>query len=274
MLSQLAPWEPLWPLIALFALALAAYLAGIARRRRARDIPSALAFLLGLGLMYAAMQTRFDYYAQFMFFMHRIQHLALHHLGPFLIALSAPSAVLAAGTPRPLRTAGRRLAASPPVRIGYRFLQQPVIAGLLFVGLIGFWLIPSVHFDAMLDARLYWIMNLSMAVDGLLFWWFMLDPRPPGTTPVTRGVGLRILVLWALMPPQIALGAWIALSPETLFDVYAVCGRAWPISPLLDQQLGGLITWIPAAMMSLLATLALLAFAFRHERERNRESTP
>lgn len=269
MLHQLTPWEPLWPLIAAFALALACYLRGLGRRRTRADLPGAVVFLAGLGLMYAVLQTRIDYYAQHMFFVHRLQHLALHHLGPFLVALSGPSRILAAGAPAPVRLAGRRLADSAPAGAFYRLLQQPVIAGLLFVGLIGLWLIPAVHFDAMLSTRQYWLMNLSMAVDGLLFWWFMLDPRPPGATPVTRGLGLRILVLWAVMPPQIALGAWIALSPDTLFDVYAVCGRAWPVPPLLDQQLGGLVTWIPAAMMSVLATLVLLSFMFRHERMRD-----
>lgn len=269
MLTLLTPWEPLWPLIAVFALALACYLRGLAQRRRLADLPGALGFLLGLVAMYVVMQTRLDYYAQHMFFIHRLQHLILHHLGPFLIALAAPAPVLAAGIPARLRPLLRRFAASAPTSRLYRFLQHPVIAGVLFAGLVGLWLIPAIHFDAMLSARQYWLMNLSMAVDGLLFWWFMLDPRPPGTTPVTRGVGLRILVLWAVMPPQIAIGAWIALSPDTLFDVYAVCGRAWPISPLIDQQIGGLITWIPAAMMSVLGTLVLLAFAFRHERARS-----
>lgn len=270
-LTYLAPWEPLWWLIALFAITAAIYIRGLLRRPDAVNPWAALAFLVGLAALYAVMQTRFDYYSQHMFFIHRIQHLVLHHLGPFLIALSAPANVLAAGSPAWLRGVGRRVVDSLPVRAVYYTLQQPVIAGLLFVGLIAWWLLPSVHFDAMLSAREYWLMNLSMAVDGLLFWWFMLDPRPPGSTPVTRGIGLRILVLWAVMPPQIAMGAYIALSSGTVYDVYAVCGRAWPVSPLLDQQLGGLITWIPAAMMSVLATLVLLRFYFRGERARERE---
>ncbi len=45
-------------------------------------------FTLGVMLCYAVMQTRFDYYSQYMFFVHRGQHLILHHLGPILIALS------------------------------------------------------------------------------------------------------------------------------------------------------------------------------------------
>lgn len=267
-LTFLQPWEPQWWLIALFALTFTAYVCGLYQRRRIADIPGAVAFLVGLVGMYFVMQTRYDYYAQHMFYIHRLQHLVLHHMGPFLIALAAPAAVLAAGTPARLRRVGVKMMDFAPVRILYRTVQQPIIAGLLFVGLIFFWLTPSIHFDAMLSARDYWIMNLSMAAEGLLFWWFMLDPRPAGTTPTTHGIGIRMYVLWAVIPPQIVIGAYITLSGHEIFDVYDVCGRAWPVSPIVDQQIGGLITWIPAAMMSAIGTLILLHFYFRNERVR------
>src|SRR5699024_6685529 len=99
------------------------------------------------------------------------------------------------------------------------------------------------------------------------FWWFMLDPRKPGTTATTYSVWLRAVVLWAVMPPQIVIGAYLTLDPNIVYNVYSICGRAFPISPMLDQQIGGLITWIPAAMMSVVATLILLRFTFRNERE-------
>ena len=54
------------------------------------------------------------------------------------------------------------------------------------------------------------------------------------------------------------LGAYLTFSNDIVFDVYAVCGRAWPLAPLTDQRLGGLITWIPATMMSVLAVLIIL----------------
>lgn len=267
MLDALVPWQPVWPLIALFALVALCYARGFWRCGKAGDLPAALSFGVGLVSMYVVMQTQFDYYARYMFFVHRAQHLVLHHLGPFLIALAMPSRLLAAGAPGWLLHGWRAVTGWKPVWFAYRIVQQPVVAGLLFVGLIGLWLTPVVHFGAMLDIRRYWLMNLSMAVDGLLFWWMILDPRPPGATAVTRGVGARMLVLLAIMPPQIIIGAWITFSPEVIYQVYAVCGRAWPVAPLVDQQLGGLITWIPAAMMSVLATLVLLSMYFRQIRE-------
>jgi len=273
-IGWLIPWEPIYWLIALFALAAFCYVRGLLRRRRARDTIPAIAFLLGLGLMYAVMQTHLDYYGHYVFYLHRIQHLILHHTGPTLIALSMPSAVLIAGAPHWLRRTCAAGMAFPPVQWGYRLIQHPVIGGLIFVGLIAYWLYPPIHFDAMLSKRQYWLMNLSMAADGLLFWWFILDPRKPGSTAVTYSIGLRMLVLWATMPPQIAIGAYITLANHQIYDVYAVCGRAITISPMIDQQLGGLVTWIPAAMMSAVATLVLLRFSFRHEREAQRSAVP
>lgn len=216
-----------------------------------------LTFLLGIALIYAVLQTHFDYWAQHMFFIHRGQHLILHHLAPFLIVLAAPTHVLGAAVPERLRPGFLvPLAHVAPVRYGWRFIQHPVISGTLFAGLVVLWLVSSVHFYAMLNVPLYDAMNWSMAIDGLLFWALVLDPRSPRTTPAL-GYGPRIAVLAAVMLPQIAVGAYIALCRVDLYPVYAVCGRLWPLSPVTDQILGGLITWIPAAMMSVAGILVV-----------------
>lgn len=226
-----------------------------------------IAFLTGLVLCYAVLHTRIDYYAQYVFFIHRLQHLVLHHAGPFLIALAVPWPVLALGLPgglreRWLRPLWRHAAVQGP----YRFLQHPIVAPVLFVGLIYFWLTPEIHFDAMLSLPLYHVMNWSMLLDGLLFWWLILNPRPTGASAMLS-YGTRILILFLIMLPQIALGAYIALSGKDLYDVYAVCGRAWPIDPATDQQLGGLFTWIPAAMMSVMGILFVITFMMRYEKQ-------
>ena len=249
LLVQISIWGSLW-----------LYVRGLRSTDSKPGAGSILAFVLGLLLMYLVTQTHFDYWSQYMFFVHRGQHLVLHHLAPFLLALAAPAPILAAGLPGRVKDfwQQRRLARQW-WRSLYAFLQHPAVACVLFVGLIYFWLTPEIHFDAMLNQRLYWLMNWSMALDGLLFWWLMLERGSGGITP-RLGYGLRILLLAAIMPPQIILGARLAFSEQVWFDVYAVCGRAWPLEPLTDQQLGGLLTWIPAAMMSVIAALVVLRF--------------
>ena len=146
----------------------------------------------------------------------------------------------------------------------YRFLQHPAIASFLFVGLIYFWLWPPIHFDAMLSRDLYWIMNWSMLVDGMLFWWLIFDPRSPVISDAL-GYGKRILLLALVAIPQMILGATIVFSRGMVYDVYEVCGRAWPMPPETDQLLGGLLTWIPPAMMSILGILIILRRAMRED---------
>jgi putative membrane protein len=249
--------------VAFFVLVALWYGRGVRRLRAAGRAPSVwrqLSFWLGLALCYAVLHTRFDYFSQYMFFMHRIQHLVLHHLGAFLIALAHPLPVFGAGAPRRFTPHHPLVRAVRPLAL---ILQQPVVAAALFVGIVFFWLIPEVHFEAMLSHNRYMLMNWSMFLDGILFWLLILDPRPPKQTAHMPGHGVRFAMLWATAFPQIILGAWITLGPANIYDVYSVCGRAWTISAHTDQVLGGVFTWIPPGMMTVLASLLVLRMALR-----------
>lgn len=272
----LAPWEFS---VTVFILAFASVLLYARGWRRlppgGKNYPGRqIAFFSGCVLIYFVMQTRFDYLSQHMFFVHRLQHLVLHHLGPFLIAISRPQAVLLSALPaafveRILLPFWRY----PAVRLPYRAIQNPVMAPLLFIGLIFFWLIPDVHFDAMLNSTLYSAMNWSMLVEGLLFWFLMLDPRRPQEGALTS-YGARMVIQWIAMVPQIVLGAYIALSDKHLYDIYSVCGRAWDMNPGTDQTIGGLITWIPASMMHVVGFLFILGLWMRTERTKTESVSP
>jgi putative membrane protein len=262
----LLPWEFSPTAFSVCALSLALYLRGNAQLARLGESPGAwrqLAFFIGLALDYAALQTYFDYLSQHMFWVHRLQHLVLHHVAPVLLVLSAPGRAMSLGLPPGWR---QRILEPLARREGLKrllgFVQGPLVAPLLFVGLIYYWLTPSVHFAAMLDVHRYLLMNWSMAVDGLLFWWLMLAPRAAqGRFAV--GYGLRILILCVTALLQILLGAYITLHSAVLFDVYGLCGRAWAVSPAVDQQLGGLLTWIPPAMMAGAGVLIVLRHLLR-----------
>jgi putative membrane protein len=221
-------------------------------------------FVVGVAAIYAVLQTRYDYWAQHMFFLHRIQHVVMHHLGPFLIALGGAGATIRRGMPRPLR----RAIESPAVTGIVRVLQQPLLAAFLFVGLIYFWLIPPVHFRAMIDWRLYAVMNWSMVLDGLLFWCLVLDPRPK--PPARISYGARAALALGVMFPQIVLGAAITMSRSDLYPYYDLCGRLFPaISALNDQHIGGIVIWIPPAMMSVVALLLVINALRLHEEATN-----
>jgi len=269
-LYWLKPWEPS-PTVVICVLVAAVLFARGAPKAR-MTLRRQLSFWFGLVALYIALHTRLDYYFEHEFFMHRAQHLVLHHLGPFFIAWSYPGAALRAGIPFSWRQRFMRPALrTKPVRVVLDVLFHPVVAVVLFVGLIYFWLLSPIHFKAMLDWRLYRVMNWSMVIDGLMFWWLVLDSRP--APPARLAPGRRIMMVVAAIPPQIVLGALIFFTPRELYPIYSICGRAFTwISPIRDQQIGGLLLWIPGSMMSVFGALIALRHWMRlSARERLRE---
>ncbi len=250
-----APWE-FSPTVYLAAvLGLLWYFRGLAATPEAErpGIWRRVAFVAGVVGTYAVLQTRFEYWSLNMFFLNRVQHDVMHHLGPLLIAHAWPGETIGRGMPRGLR----RALTSPPVVRVVCIVQQPFLAAFLFVGLIYLWLTPPVHFRAMIDPLLYSVMNWSMVVDGILFWCLVLDPRPK--PPCRVSFAVRAAASIAVMFPQIALGAFIALSGHDLYPYYDLCGRLFPsISALNDQHIGGIVTWIPTSMMSVLGMLLVV----------------
>lgn len=217
-------------------------------------------FLAGLLLIYGVLQTRFEYWSQHMFFLNRLQNLAMHDLGPFLIALSWPGAAIGRGMP----VFAQRAVRSRSVRAVGSFLHHPLVAALLFNGIVYFWLVPPIHFRAMIDHRLYAVMNWSMVLGGLLFWLLVLDPRPK--PPARTSYGMRAALSFGVMFPQITLGAVIAFMPRDLYSYYDLCGRLFEsISALSDQHIGGIILWIPPGMMSAIGVLLVLNYMRLHE---------
>jgi putative membrane protein len=221
-----------------------------------------VAFGAGVVSIYAVLQTHVDYYAQHMFFVHRAQHFVLHHVGAFLVAIAMPGQVIRAGMPDFLRP----IFDSRLVRKTVDLIQHPAIAPVLFVGLIYLWLIPAFHTRVMLDLDLYNLMNWSMAIDGIFFWSLILDHRP--RPPARLGFGMRALLVIAVEPLQMALGAILSLSSTDFYPVYRICGRIWDIAALSDQHYGGLIIWLPSTLTSLAGMICVLVFLrLNEERE-------
>jgi len=257
-----APWDFSWVEFLSAWLALFWYVRGV-YRLSPDERPSrwrSLAFVGGLLGIYAVLETRYEYLAEHQFFFNRIQHVAMHHVGPFLLALSWPGATLARGMPRRLlRAVTHRFV----LRMLY-VLQQPLLALAIFAGLIFFWLIPPLHFRAMIDPRLYAAMNWSMVADGILFWCLVLDPRPCPPAPVS--FLLRVALAGLVMIPLGFAGAIVSLAQTDLYPYYDLCGRIYPaLGPLYDQALGGLVIWIPSTMMSIFGVLVVLNASRRSE---------
>ena len=207
-------------------------------------------FLIGLGSIYFVLQTHFEYLSQHMFFLNRVQAVTIGMVAPFCIAIGWMSEVLALGIPRWLDALCRSRAMH---RIGL-VLFHPLPSMAIFLFTSDIWLVPQVHFAAMIDPFLYAVMNLSCLFGGLLFWLVVLDPRP---RPQSRYSYLaRAASGFLVMFPQIAISYYIALTNQDLYAFYTLCGRIFPaMSPAYDQMLGGMIQWIPPGMMNTAALI-------------------
>jgi putative membrane protein len=254
----LAPWDAS-PALMLVLAAAAVWYWRAGRRQGATTTAARWSFYAGLACIWLVLQTDFDYYAQHAFFMHRLQHMLLHHLAPFLLALGMPAAALAAW---PSVLAGRRRAWPLPYGL-LRAACHPLLTAALFNLLVLFWLIPAVHLPAMLDWRLYRVMNWSVAINAFLFWTLVLRGAAPAHA--ASGVALRIVLMLAVIPLQVLAGALIFFTPTELYPIYTLCGRAFAgIDALQDQQMGGLILWISGAMMSVAGIVLVVMAEGRH----------
>ncbi len=244
MIDWLLPWEPSVFALAVLGATAFAYAAG--SRKTAPSPGRQILFWSGWGLFYIALQSRFDYFAEHAFAAGQVQHVLLHHMAPFLVVLARPVEALLAGLPARAHRWIEGVLAWPPLAV----FGHPAVAGLLFCTLIIVWLIPGIHLYAMLDARLYRLMTLTMAINGLMFWQVALHGRAP--------LPARMVLLLAVVPPQIALGAALTVASHIVYPLYSLCGLAFGLTALDDQRLGGMALWLSSGMMSALAILIIL----------------
>ncbi len=267
-LPYLAPYIFNVPLFAGPLLAAFWYGRGLARGAARPARWRIIAFYAGVAAIYFVGQTRFEYAAQHMFFLNRVQQATFGVFAPFLIAFSWPRDVLAAGVPAGLIRLFERGAG----RVVLRVLRFPPVAIVVWLATTDVWLIPRVNFASMINPPLYAVMNVSMIAAGLLFWLVVLDPRPraeAGYSYLTR-----MAAGFLPMFPQIAVSSYIALTQTGLYNFYDLCGRLYPtISPMKDQMLGGIIQWIPPGMLNT-AVLFVLLHAIRRSEDRQVAATP
>jgi putative membrane protein len=255
LLKWIVPWEPSWIFLASFLLTCALYLRG--SRRLPVNFSRKLAFWTGMAIIYLSLHTYLDFYAEHEFFMHRIQQLLLHHMAPLLIVTAFPGTVLRAGMPLAWRIRVLQpLRRSWPWRVVSGVLLNPTMATVLFIGFILIWLIPSMQTLAMLDWRIYRFMNWSMLISGFAYWSLVLDhrPHPPGRMTA----GLRVLSPAITMTPQILAGAIVTFSKTDLYPIFEICGRAFTFNVLTGQLIGGVIIWVPSALLESIGGLMAL----------------
>ncbi len=259
-LDWLTPWEFSPTLVLCFIAAIVLYVRGC-RVHRPNGFRQFL-FWFGLILLYLSLHTRVDYYAERMFFIHRLQHLVLHHLGPLLLMGAYPGQTLRAGLPLSWRRALAQWLRRPSGRFVEAVLTHRILVPLLFVLLVLVWMLPVVQFYSMLDWRLYRLMNWSVVISGFMYWNLILDRRP--SPPAALTAGGRVLSPIITTVPQMITGAIITFTEYDLYPIFDLCGRALPgWDAVQDQVAGGLIMWVLAGFVEVFGVLYALGTMMR-----------
>jgi putative membrane protein len=204
-----------------------------------------------------------------LFSAHMTQHELLMTVAAPLLVIGTPLVPFVWALEPRWRRATGRCVAGPAFARPWRAITHPLAAFLIHGAAIWVWHVPALY-DATIDSEtLHALQHVSFFASALLFWWAVLRG-----SAARGGAGASIGILFGTMLHTGALGALLALTPTLLYPAYAATTAPWRLLPLDDQQLGGLIMWVPGGIAYLVAALALVVRMLRESEARvmHRES--
>ena len=242
-------FEP-WALVPL-SLCLMLYLAGLARllrradKSRATVLRNAALFLTGWLVLAGATISPLHEGGERSFTLHMIEHELIMLVAAPLMALSRPLGVMIWSLP-----ASGRLGLSGWARRGatyalWRQATVPLTATFVQIAAIWLWHVPGPFELALRHEGWHVAQHTCFLISALLFWWAMAFGRNG-----THGYGVSSLCLFITSLAEGGLGALMTFSMSPWYADYAAM-RLQPmgLSPEQDQQLAGLIMWIPGGML-------------------------
>ncbi len=191
---------------------------------------------------------------------HMLEHELLMLLAAPLLVLSQPFSAMIWAFPGAARQGLGAAARWAPLAALWRRLTEPVTATLAQAAALWLWHAPSLFDLALASTPWHIVQHLCFLVTALLFWSAMLKP--------TRAhPGLAVLCLFATSVVSGALGALMAFSESPWYAAYAAMGMSpFGLTPAEDQQVAGLLMWIPGGLVHAGAALALLGRALKAQR--------
>ena len=257
---ELPGWsfEP-WALVPLFV-SLALYLTGLARLwTRAENSVSAVRrgaglFLAGWLVLAGATISPLHEGGEHSFTLHMLEHELIMLVAAPLMALSRPLGVMLWALP-----VGGRIGISSWARGGtigwtWRRASAPLAATIIQIAIIWLWHAPFLFEQALRHDSWHIVQHVCFLFSALLFWWAMLFGRAG-----RAGYGLSAMCLFVTSVAEGALGALMTFSISPWYADYAAMGMGlFGLTPEEDQQLAGLVMWIPGGMIHAGAALVLL----------------
>ena len=247
-------WEPSVVAGTVLISALYAALAGPLRRRFSwgEPVPASrqAAFHLANLCVFVALVSPLDSLAdESLFSAHMIQHMLLTFVAPPLWLAGAPTWL------------AQKLVPIPALRRTLDRLTWPLSAFLIFNATMWAWHIPAAYNAALENERLHTIEHLAFMATAVIGWWPVLGPwleEYPESESRLSTLG-KAFYLFLSTFPCTGLAALITLTPTRLYTFYGNASLQWGLSPMLDQQLGGVFMWLPGDMIFMAVLLVCLA---------------
>ena len=201
----------------------------------------AAAYFGSLTVIFAALISPLDALSDQLASAHMIQHMLIMVVAAPLFVLGVPGLVLTWGLPR----RWRRIAGGWRQWLDADVFGRPLLPSLMYAAALWIWHLPVMYEAALADPLVHDAQHLSFFIAACLFWRLLLDPlRRLRLHPVAA-----MLILFATALHAALLGVFMTLSPVLWYDVYVGRTAAWGLTPLSDQQLAGLIMWMPACLV-------------------------
>jgi len=236
------------------------YLIGFARLRhrsrrgRARSGMQCASFLAGWLVLAIAFVSPLDGLGAWLFSAHMVQHELLMIVAAPLLVIGRPLGVWLWAFPSGGRLRVGRATRPPRVRATWHALTTPAGAWALHALALWVWHVPAAFEAALQHPALHALQHASFLASALLFWWSIL-----GRGPAHAYDGPAMLSLFTTMVHTGALGALLTLAPAPWYPAYLAPTSSLGFDPLEDQQLGGLVMWVPGGLAYLIAALATTA---------------
>jgi cytochrome c oxidase assembly factor CtaG len=225
-----------------------------AGKHGSRRIWEVFCFAGGWLALFIALVSPLHAWGSVLFSAHMSQHEVLMLVAAPLLVLGRPLVVFLWAFPVNWSRRIGNLAKIPAISRGWQLFTIPLVAWLVHAVALWIWHVP-VLFEAVLHHEwVHTLQHVSFLGSALLFWWALIH-GPRGV----MGYGAALLYLFTTSIHSGALGALLTVAGSVWYPSYIGLTTSWGLTPLEDQQLGGLIMWIPAGLVYVIAGLALFA---------------
>ena len=197
--------------------------------------------------------------SEWLFSAHMTQHTLLMLVATPLAVAGQPIATMLSAGPRDSHAAGDLLRWGRPV---WRALAAPGVAFVLLLFSLWIWHLPSLHEAALHSSVIHGAQHLMFVLASAAFWWGLVHGRYG-----RYGYGAGVAFVFLTAVHSSVLGALLTFASQVLYPTYAARGAAHAVDAQADQQIAGLIMWVPSGVIFIVIGVALFA-AWLGEAER------